>query len=126
MKLTDNEIRDITRYLEERKPLPEKYLFLLFEEKREITRRQNPDDQKYIRGLVSSANSDILDQLPILPQQHAIVMVDCVRTPVQVRINNVAPKPNSDNPRFVEKWLEEQSDFPNYKEICNNWKDGKK
>ncbi|GBE37417.1 AAA-like domain protein [bacterium BMS3Bbin08] len=91
-----------------------------------VHRLQNPDDQKYIRGLVSSANSDILDQLPILPQQHAIVMGDCVRTPVQVRINDVAPIPNSDNPRFVEKWLEEQNNFPNYKEICNNWKDGKK
>ncbi|MFV1976613.1 MAG: hypothetical protein ACC651_12760 [Candidatus Scalindua sp.] len=36
MKFTDNEIRDITRYLEEGKPLPEKYRFLLFEEKREV------------------------------------------------------------------------------------------
>ena len=36
MKLTDNEIRDITRYLEEGKPLPEKYRFLLFEDKREV------------------------------------------------------------------------------------------
>ncbi|MDD5451291.1 MAG: hypothetical protein PHT49_05295 [Desulfovibrionales bacterium] len=36
MKLTDNEIRDITRHLEAGKPLPEKYSFLLFEEKREV------------------------------------------------------------------------------------------
>lgn len=36
MKLPDNEIRDITRYLEEGKPLPEKYRFLLFEEKQEV------------------------------------------------------------------------------------------
>ena len=36
MKLSDNEIRDITRYLEEGKPLPEKYRFLLFEDKREV------------------------------------------------------------------------------------------
>jgi len=36
MKLTDNEIRDINRYLEEGKPLPEKYCFLLFEDKREV------------------------------------------------------------------------------------------
>ena len=35
MQLTDNEIRDITKYLEQGKPLPEKYRFLLFEEKRE-------------------------------------------------------------------------------------------
>ena len=36
MKLTDNEIRDITRFLEAGKPLPEKYRFLLFEDKREV------------------------------------------------------------------------------------------
>ena len=36
MKLTDKEIRDINRYLEEGKPLPEKYRFLLFEDKREV------------------------------------------------------------------------------------------
>jgi DNA modification methylase len=35
-KLTDNEIRDINRYLEAGKPLPEKYRFLLFAEKREV------------------------------------------------------------------------------------------
>jgi len=36
MKLTDNEIRDINRYLEKGKSLPEKYRFLLFEDKREV------------------------------------------------------------------------------------------
>jgi len=36
MKLMDNEIRDIVRYLEEGKPLPERYRFLLFEDKREV------------------------------------------------------------------------------------------
>ncbi|MFQ5543624.1 MAG: adenine methyltransferase, partial [Nitrospiria bacterium] len=36
MKLTDNEIRDIIKHLEAGKPLPEKYRFLLFEDKREV------------------------------------------------------------------------------------------
>ncbi|NOX08064.1 MAG: site-specific DNA-methyltransferase [Gammaproteobacteria bacterium] len=36
MKLTDNEIRDINRHLETGKPLPEKYRFLLFEDKKEV------------------------------------------------------------------------------------------
>jgi len=36
MKLTDNEIRDVRRYLEEGKPLPEKYRFLLFDDNKEI------------------------------------------------------------------------------------------
>jgi DNA modification methylase len=34
--LNDNEIRDVTSYLQAGKPLPEKYRFLLFEDKREV------------------------------------------------------------------------------------------
>lgn len=36
MRLTDNEIRDVTRLLEQGKPLPDQYRFLLFEDKREV------------------------------------------------------------------------------------------
>lgn len=36
MRLSDNEIRDITRLLEAGKPLPDEYRFLLFEDKREV------------------------------------------------------------------------------------------
>lgn len=36
MKLTDNEIRDITKHLEAGKSLPDKYRFLLFEDKKEV------------------------------------------------------------------------------------------
>ena len=36
MKLSEHEIRDITKYLEAGKSLPEKYRFLLFEDKKEV------------------------------------------------------------------------------------------
>lgn len=36
MKLTDNELRDITQHLEAGKPLPDKYRFLLFGDKQEV------------------------------------------------------------------------------------------
>lgn len=36
MKLTDNEKRDIVKYLEAGKPLPEKYRFLMFDDDREV------------------------------------------------------------------------------------------
>lgn len=84
-----------------------------------IHRLQNPDDQKYIKGLVSSANADILDQLPIIPQQHAIITGDCVRTPIQVRIDDVSPTPNSHNPKYVKNWLTDLQ-IP-YDETCDNW-----
>ena len=36
MKLTDNEIREVVKFVEAGKPLPEKYRFLLFDDKREV------------------------------------------------------------------------------------------
>lgn len=84
-----------------------------------IHRLQNPEDQKYIKGLVSSANADILDQLPIIPQQHAIITGDCVRTPIQVRIDDVYPTPNSHNPKFINNWLMDM-DIP-YDKTCDKW-----
>jgi len=87
-----------------------------------IHRLQNPEDQKYVRQLVSAANEDILVQLPILPQQHAIIMGDAVRTPVQVRLNNANPKPDSENPKFVSKWLRKSDiNTPDYKSIAKKW-----
>lgn len=84
-----------------------------------IHRLQNPEDQKYIRGLISSANADILDQLPVIPQQHAIITGDCVRTPIQVRIDDINPTPNSHNPKYIESWLS-NIEIP-YKETCDRW-----
>lgn len=85
-----------------------------------IHRLQNPEDQKYVRGLVSSASVDILDQLPILPQRHAIVTGDCVRTPIQVRIDKVSPTPNSHDPEFIKNWLNKDNLIP-YETTCKKW-----
>ena len=74
-----------------------------------VHKLQNPEDQKYIRQIVSSANEDLLNQLPILPQQHAIIMGEAVRTPSQLRINDITSKPDSNNPKFIENWLEKSN-----------------
>lgn len=74
-----------------------------------VHRIQNPDDQKYIRQLVSAANEDILNQLPVLPQQHAIVMGEAVRSPIQVKLRDVNPKPNSENPEYFNNWINTNS-----------------
>ena len=84
-----------------------------------VHRIQNPDDQSYIRKLVSSANSEILSQLPTLPQQHVIIMGDCVRTPIVARVNDAKPRPNSNNPEFVSNWLNEE--FADYQTVAKKW-----
>ena len=88
-----------------------------------IHRLQNPEDQKYVRGLISSANADLLEQLPIIPQQHAIITGDCVRTPIQVRIDDVNPTPNSHNPKFIENWINRNDSISDniYSVTCNRW-----
>ena len=92
-----------------------------------IHRLQNPEDQKYVRQLVSAANEDILQQLPILPQHHVVIMGDAVRTPVQAKMNNANPRPNSNNPKFIENWiLDLPDDFPNYEKIAEAWEKGEK
>lgn len=92
-----------------------------------IHRLQNPEDQKYVRQLVSAANEDILQQLPILPQQHVIIMGDAVRTPVQAKMNTAYPRPNSNNPEFIENWtMDLPEDFPNYNGIAKAWEKGEK
>lgn len=84
-----------------------------------VHRIQNPDDQSYIRKLVSSANSEILGQLPILPQQHVIIMGDCVRTPIVARMNDAKPRPNSNNPEFIINWLNDGS--ADYEGVSKTW-----
>ncbi len=84
-----------------------------------VHRIQNPDDQSYIRKLVSSANSEILSQLPILPQQHVIIMGDCVRTPIVARMNDAKPRPNSNNPEFIINWLNDGT--ADYEGVSKTW-----
>mgnify|MGYP003498556913 CR=1 FL=1 len=88
-----------------------------------IHRLQNPEDQKYVRGLISSANADLLEQLPIIPQQHAIITGDCVRTPIQVRIDDVNPTPNSHNPEYISNWIKKNKNISDsiYTETCDRW-----
>ena len=87
-----------------------------------VHKLQNPEDQRYIRQIVSSANEELLNQLPILPQQHAIIMGEAVRTPSQVKINDITKKPDSNNPKFIEQWLKEKSEIE-IEDVTDKWLD---
>ena len=89
-----------------------------------VHRIQNPDDQEYFKSVISGVNRELLDQLPALPQQHAIVLGDCVRLPLQVRITDVAPKPNSYDPEFFRVWSDPNTTPPDFETICDKWQEG--
>lgn len=86
-----------------------------------VHRIQNPDDQDYFRSVISGISRELLDQLPALAQQHAIVLGDCVSLPLQVRINDVMPRPRSDDPPFTKEWSAEHPSLPNIEAIAAKW-----
>lgn len=46
-------------------------------------------------------------------------MGDCVRTPVVARMNTAKPRPNSNDPEFVNNWI--KSKKIDYKKYANKW-----
>ena len=86
-----------------------------------IHRIQNPDDREYFKSVIPDINRDLLDQLPALPQQHALVIGDCINIPMQVRINDVDPKPHSHDPEFFKAWSNPATVPPDFEAICSKW-----
>lgn len=60
-----------------------------------------------------------MSQLPTLPQQHVIIIGDCVRTPVVAKMNTAKSRPNSDNPEFIKNWLLDGR--IDYQKVVNKW-----
>ena len=67
-------------------------------------RTVNPDDQDLIRHATPFANREILNQLPGLATQHAIVLGEAAPVPSYVRIRDVANAPMGRDPDFVAAW----------------------
>jgi hypothetical protein len=86
-----------------------------------VHRIQNPDDQEYFKSVISGINRELLDQLPALAQQQAIVLGDCVALPLQVRINTVDPRPRSDDPPFTREWANPEPTLPDIEAIAARW-----
>lgn len=86
-----------------------------------VHRIQNPDDQEYFKSVISGINRELLDQLPALAQQQAIVLGDCVALPLQVRINTVEPRPRSEDPTFTREWSSAAPAVPDIEKIAARW-----
>jgi DNA helicase HerA-like ATPase len=68
-----------------------------------VHRIQNPDDQEYFKSVISG------------------VLGDCVSLPLQVRINDVDPKPRSDDPAFIKAWSSTTPSAPDIEGIAAKW-----
>ena len=46
-------------------------------------------------------------------------MGDCVRTPIVARMNDANPRPNSNNPSFIDNWLKDGT--ADYESVAKKW-----
>lgn len=61
-------------------------------------------DQSLLRHATALSSRALLDQLPSLAQQHALVTGVSTGVPVAVRVRDVENPPKSDDPNFINTW----------------------
>jgi len=85
-----------------------------------VHRLQNPEDLRYFREIVPGIYDQLLDQLPALAPQTALVLGECVQAPALVEMREADPVPRSKNPQFYKSWTCEVA-VPNVEAVCAKW-----
>ncbi|MCS6954633.1 MAG: ATP-binding protein, partial [Bryobacteraceae bacterium] len=91
-----------------------------------VHRLQNPEDLRYFKDIVPGIYGPMLDQLPALAPQTALVLGECVPAPALVRIRNAEPVPRSRDPKFYEYWTSETPPNIDVEGICRKWEAAEK
>lgn len=86
-----------------------------------VHRLQNPEDLRYFKEIVPGIYGPLLDQLPSLAPQTALVLGECVRAPALVRIRRAHPIPRSRDPKFYAHWVQTQPSIVPAEEVCARW-----
>ena len=90
-----------------------------------VHRLQNPDDLSYFKQIVPSIYEPMLNQLPVLEPQTALVLGECVPAPMLVKIREANPIPLCSDPEFYAYWTSDTPPDIPFEEICAIW-EGKK
>jgi DNA helicase HerA-like ATPase len=86
-----------------------------------VHRLQNPEDLRYFKEIVPGIYGPMLDQIPALAPQTALVLGECVPAPALVRIRQARPVPRSRDPRFYRYWVADAAPTIEVEDICQLW-----
>lgn len=86
-----------------------------------VHRLQNPADLRYFKDIVPGIFGGLLDQLPALAPQTALVLGECVRAPALVRIQDAYPLPHSRDPKYYKYWASSQAPNIPVEDVCLIW-----
>ena len=70
-----------------------------------VHRIQNPEDLYHLRQITPHISDAILNKLPSIPTQHALIFGHAVNLPATFKVNTAKPLPLSDNNRISENWF---------------------
>ena len=86
-----------------------------------VHRLQNPEDLRYFKEIVPGIYGPMLEQIPALAPQTALVLGECVPAPALVRIREARPVPRSRDPKFYRYWVADQAPSIDVEAICKLW-----
>jgi DNA helicase HerA-like ATPase len=86
-----------------------------------VHRLQNPEDIRYFKEIVPGIYGPLLEQLPALAPQTALVLGECVPAPVLVKIREARPVPRSRDPQFYGYWVRDTAPAVDVEGICAQW-----
>jgi len=86
-----------------------------------VHRLQNPEDIRYFKEIVPGIYGPLLEQLPALAPQTALVLGECVPAPALVKIREARPVPRSRDPQFYRYWVSDTAPTVDVEGICAQW-----
>jgi len=86
-----------------------------------VHRLQNPEDLRYFKEIVPGIYGPMLDQIPALAAQTALVLGECVPAPALVKIREARPVPRSRDPKFYHYWVGDAAPAIDVEGICRQW-----
>jgi DNA helicase HerA-like ATPase len=86
-----------------------------------VHRLQNPEDLRYFKEIVPGIFGPMLEQIPALAPQTALVLGECVPAPALVRIREARPVPRSRDPKFYSYWTAPSATKADVEGICDEW-----
>ena len=75
-----------------------------------IHRIQNPDDLSHIRQMTPFISKNVLERLPSLPKQNALIFGNAVTLPTTFKVREASPLPKSDDANISEAWFRDREE----------------
>lgn len=69
-----------------------------------VHRIMNPEDLMYIKRMTPYISEEILNELPYIPRQQALIFGSAVNMPMMFKVREAKPKPKSDDNEITKHW----------------------